>query len=62
MSWKYEEPLKEEAADGPTPVLANLLVNSSYEAGEVPTIRIFKSPSPVESNHRQASGALNASQ
>jgi hypothetical protein len=37
-------------------------VNGSYEAGEVPAIRIFGSPSPVESNHRQASGAVNSSQ
>ena len=62
MSWKHEEPLEEEAADGPAPVPANPLVNGSHEAGEAPAIRIFGSPSPVESNHRQASGALNSSQ
>jgi hypothetical protein len=62
MSWKHEEPLEEEAADGPAPVPANPLVNSSHEAREAPAIRIFGSPSPVESNHRQASGALNSSQ
>ena len=62
MSWKHEEPLEEEAADGPVPVPANPLVNGSHEAGEAPAIRIFGSPPPVESNHRQASGALNSSQ
>jgi hypothetical protein len=55
-----EEPL-EETADGPAPVPANPLVNGSHEAGEAPAIRIFGSP-PAESNHRQASGALNSSQ
>jgi hypothetical protein len=62
MSWKHEEPLEEEAAVGPAPVPANPLVNGSHEAGEAPAIRIFGSPSPVESNHRQVSGALNSSQ
>jgi len=62
MSWKHEEPFEEEAADDPALVLANPLVNGSHEAGEAPAIRIFGSPSPVESNHRQASGALNSSQ
>jgi hypothetical protein len=62
MSWKHEEPLGEEAADGPAPVLANPLVNGSHEAGEAPAIRIFGSPSPVKSNHHQASGALSSSQ
>jgi hypothetical protein len=52
MSWKHEEPL----------VPANPLVNGSHEAGEAPAIRIFGSPSPVQSNHRQVSGALNSSQ
>jgi hypothetical protein len=61
MSWKHEEPLEEEAADDPAPVPANPLVNGSHEAG-VPPRRIFGSPSPVESNHRQVSGALNSSQ
>ena len=62
MSWKHEEPLEEEAADGPAPVPANPRVNGSREAGEALAIRIFGFPSPVESNHRQASGALNSSQ
>ena len=35
-------------------VLANPLVNGSHEVREAPTIRILRSPSPVESNHRQA--------
>jgi hypothetical protein len=60
MSWKHEEPLEEEAADGPAPVPANPLLNGSHEAGEAPAIRIFGSPSPVQSNYRQ--GALNSSQ
>ncbi|KAH8163699.1 hypothetical protein CIB48_g4562 [Xylaria polymorpha] len=62
MSWKHEEPLEEEAADIPALVPANPLVNGSHEAGEAPAISIFGSPSPVQSNHRQASGALNSSQ
>jgi hypothetical protein len=60
MLWKHEEPLEEEAADGPAPVPANPLLNGSHEAGEAPAIRIFGSPSPVQSNYRQ--GALNSSQ
>ena len=59
---EHEEPLEEEVADGPAPVPANPLVNGSREAGEAFAIRIFGFPSPVESNHRQASGALNSSQ
>ncbi|KAF8852992.1 hypothetical protein BDZ45DRAFT_677987 [Acephala macrosclerotiorum] len=62
MLWKHEEPLEEEAADGPAPIPANPLVNGSHEAGEASAIRIFGSPSPVESNHHQASGAMNSSQ
>ena len=62
MSWKHEEPLEKEAADGPTSVPANSLVNGSHEAGEALAIHIFGYPSPVESNHSQASGALNSSQ
>jgi hypothetical protein len=62
MSWKHEEPLEEVAADGSGLVPANPLVNGSHEAGEAPAIRIFGSPSPVQSNHHQASGALNSSQ
>jgi hypothetical protein len=60
MSWKHEEPLEEEAADGAAPVPTNSLVNGSHKVGEAPAIRIFGSP-PVESNHRQASGAMNSS-
>ncbi|PVH70380.1 hypothetical protein DL98DRAFT_619623 [Cadophora sp. DSE1049] len=56
-----EEPL-EETADGPAPVRANSLVNGSHGAREAPTRLIFGSPSPVESNHRQASGVMNKSQ
>ncbi|KAH8587523.1 hypothetical protein B0O99DRAFT_694404 [Bisporella sp. PMI_857] len=59
MSWKHEEPLEEEAADDPAPVPANPLVNGSHEA---PSRRIFGSPSPVASNHRQTSDIMNTSQ
>lgn len=62
MSWKHEEPLEEEAADGPAPVPVNALVNGSHEMGEAPAIRIFGSPSLVGSNHRPAPGALNSPQ
>ncbi len=62
MSWKHEEPLEEEAANGPAPAPVNPLVNDSHKAKEAATRHIFGSPSPVESNHRQASGALNLSQ
>ena len=62
MSWKHEEPLDEGTADGPAPVPAGPLVNGSHGAGEAPTRRIFGYPSPVDSNHRQASGAMNTSQ
>lgn len=61
MWWKHEEPLEEEAANGPASVPANALVNGSHEMGEAPAILIFGSPSLVESNHRQAPGALNSS-
>ncbi|KAF2176606.1 hypothetical protein K469DRAFT_438086, partial [Zopfia rhizophila CBS 207.26] len=63
MSWKHEEPLEEEVADGPAPIEANPLGNGSYnEAGEAPRARIFGSPPPVETNQRQASGKMNTSQ
>lgn len=62
MSWKHEGPLEEEAADDPAPVPANPLVNGSHNAGEAPSRRIFGSPSPVASNHRQTSGIMNTSQ
>lgn len=61
MSWKHEQPFEEMVREemGDDPVPANPLVNGSHDA---PTIRIFGSPSPVRSNHRQVSGALNSSQ
>ncbi|KAI3321946.1 hypothetical protein HD806DRAFT_545617 [Xylariaceae sp. AK1471] len=64
MSWKHEKPLEEEDIDGLAPVPANPLADGSHEAGEAPpaAIRLFGSPSPVESNHRQASTALNSPQ
>ena len=64
MSWKHEKPLEQETADGPGPIRvpSNPLGNDIHEAGEAPTIRIFGSPSLIESNHRQASGVTNSSQ
>ena len=76
MSWKHKEPLGEDAADDPVPVPVNLLVNSSYEAGEAPFRNIFghpvtnllensifiRNPSPAKSNHCQGSSIINASQ
>ena len=59
MSWKHEEPLDEEAADNPASVAANPLLSGSRK---VPAIRIFGSPSPVESNHCQSYGTMNISQ
>lgn len=64
MSWKHEEPLEEEAAEGPAPQV-NLAENGSHEVGEeFPLRNIFGHPatSPVESNHRQASGVMSTSQ
>jgi hypothetical protein len=61
MSWKHEQPFEEMVREemGDDPVPANPLVNGSHDA---PAIRIFGSPSPVQSNHRQVSDALNSSQ
>ena len=58
MSWKHEEPL-DEAADDPIPVTVNPLVNGSPGSGEVPVVRLFGSPSPVEPNHHQVPGTLD---
>jgi hypothetical protein len=60
MSWKHEQPFEEMVREemGDDPVPANPLVNGSHDA---PAIRIFGSPSPVQSNHRQVSNALNSS-
>ena len=59
ISWKHEGPFKEEDADCLASIPANSLVNGRHEAGEVPAIHIFGSPSPGKSHHCQASGALN---
>ncbi|KAL5330825.1 hypothetical protein ACEPPN_000349 [Leptodophora sp. 'Broadleaf-Isolate-01'] len=61
MSWKHEQPFEEMVREemGGDPVSANPLVNGSHEA---PALQIFRSPSPVQSNHRQVSSALNSSQ
>ena len=62
MSWKHEEPLEEETADGPVPVPADPQVgNGSRDSREAPTRRLFGSTSPVTSNHRQPSGIMNTS-
>ncbi|KAI9857139.1 MAG: hypothetical protein M1813_008630 [Trichoglossum hirsutum] len=58
MSWKREVPLEEEATDDPAFVPANPLVNGSHDDRDAPTRRIFGSPSPVTSNHRQTSGIM----
>ena len=57
MSWKHEA-----ATDYPALNFANPAVDGNPEAGEAPAMHMFGSPSPVEPNHRQASGALNSSQ
>lgn len=66
MSWKHEEPVEEEAADGPAPVPANQAVDGTHEAAKAPAAPFFKPlfgpPSPVKSNHGQAPGGLNSSQ
>jgi hypothetical protein len=56
-----KEPLKEEATNNLALVQANPLMNRSYEAGEAPTRRIFRPPSPIESNHLYMS-VINTSQ
>jgi hypothetical protein len=66
VSWKHEEPLEEETADGPVPVSVNLLGHAqrliSHEAVQAHPSRIFGSLSPVEPNHPQEPGIMNASQ
>ncbi|KAF2188142.1 hypothetical protein K469DRAFT_724733 [Zopfia rhizophila CBS 207.26] len=44
MSWKHEEPLEEETADGPATVQANLLGNSSHEVEGAPIITMNGAP------------------
>ncbi|KAF2179938.1 hypothetical protein K469DRAFT_460860, partial [Zopfia rhizophila CBS 207.26] len=44
MSWKHEEPLEEETADGPATVQANLLGNSSHEVGGASIITMNGAP------------------
>lgn len=61
-SWKHEEPLDEEAVHGLACVPANPFMNSSHETGEAPAIHIFGPRSPVQSEHRETSGALNSPQ
>lgn len=52
MNWKHEEPFQEEIAD-------EHAVHSYHEVEAAPTIHVFGSPSSVESNHHQVSGALD---
>ena len=56
MLWKHEEPLEDEAVDGPVRVLAKPLRNGSHEVGEAPIRCNYGCRSAVESNHGQASG------
>jgi hypothetical protein len=44
MSWKHEEPLEEETADGPVPVPPNPAGNGSHEAGEAPIFTVNGAP------------------
>lgn len=70
MSWKHEEPLEEEAANGVAPQ-ANPVENGSHEAEGAPFRNLFGHPitslaesgiPPVESNPRQVSGVMNTSE
>jgi hypothetical protein len=62
MSWKHEEPLEEEVADGPIAVSRNALRNAqppiNHEAANRNFAPLFGPLSPVESNHREASAAM----
>ena len=66
MSWKHEEALEEEAADGPIPVSETALKNGqppvNHEAANELFAPLFGPLSPVESNHREASAAMTTSQ
>jgi len=63
MSWKHEDPLEEELADSPVPIQTDTLRNGNNdEAVEAPPARIFGSSTPAETNRRQVSSKMNASQ
>ncbi|KAH8588286.1 hypothetical protein B0O99DRAFT_677560 [Bisporella sp. PMI_857] len=66
MSWKHEEPLEEEAADGLIPVSGTALRNAqpsvNHEAANGFFAPLFEPLPPVESNHREASAAITVSQ
>jgi hypothetical protein len=63
MSWRHEDPLEEELADGPASIEANPLGSGSHdEAIEAPPARIFGSPAPAETNCRQESGTMDTFQ
>lgn len=66
MSWKHEEPLEEEAADGPIPVSETALRNTqppvNHKAANGLFAPLFAPLPPVESNHREASAVMTTSQ
>jgi len=58
MSWRHEDPLEEELADGPVPIQTNTLRNGNNGgAVEAPQARIFGSSAPAESNRHQGQSA-----
>ncbi|KAH8589556.1 hypothetical protein B0O99DRAFT_599837 [Bisporella sp. PMI_857] len=59
--WKREESL-DEAINNLAPIPANLFVNSSHDAEEAPTRRIFAPLFPVVPNDHQISSIVNTSQ
>jgi hypothetical protein len=66
ISWKHEEPLEEESADGPIPVSETALRNAqspvNHEAANGLFAPLFGPLPPVESNHREASAVMTTSQ
>jgi len=59
MSWRHEDPLEEELADGPVPIQADTLRNGNDdEAVEAPQARIFGSSAPAETNRRVSSKTI----
>jgi len=58
MSWRHEDPLEEELADGPVPIQADTLRNANNGgAVETPQARIFGSSVPAETNCHQGQSA-----
>ena len=66
MSWKHEEPLEEEAADGPIPVSEIALRNAqppvNHEAANGLFAPLFGPLPLVESNHLEVSAVMTTSQ